>query len=190
MSYDKMDSSAVYALFEEIKSKLDKRTEQAVPITPAAPAIRPEDIAGIQEMTATLKEVAETVSMPQKHIHKYTIDLKANRMLLILGFALTVIIILAYIISHQRQTIGNYTDNDLRYRYIQMNGAAAPEDILMLREVFDYDRNPESIRLIRKQVEKYEQLIMEQAETEARAKLNSQQAEQIRQEAESIKGKK
>ncbi len=86
--------------------------------------------------------------------------------------------------------IKSFRDNDLKYRYIQMQGAANSTDILQLRNIFEFNRNTDSIRTIRKQVEWYEQLIQQQAENEARAKLNDQQAKQLKQEAETVKGGK
>ena len=71
-----------------------------------------------------------------------------------------------------------------------MRSEATPNDILQLREIFEFNRNPDNIKLIRRQVERYEQLIQQQAENEARAKLNDQQAKQLKQEAETVKGGK
>ena len=70
-----------------------------------------------------------------------------------------------------------------------MRGSAKPEDILMLRDVFDYNRDPDSIRIIRKRVERYEQLKREQAQKAARATLSAEEAEELKREAEAIKVK-
>jgi phage-related minor tail protein len=71
-----------------------------------------------------------------------------------------------------------------------MRGEATPEDILKLRELFEFNRAPDNIKLIRRQVERYEHLIQQQAENEARAKFNDEQAKQLKQEAETVKGGK
>lgn len=193
MSYDKMDSSAVYALFEEIKSKLNKKTEPAAPVAPVvppAPAIRQEDIAEMRRMTESVQEIVEAVGQPQKHIHKHTIDMMSNKMLVAFVIAITLMMISFCIIVRQWSTIADYKDNDLKYRYIEMKGKADPEDIEILLNVFNYNRNPECIKEIRKQVKQYERLVREQAETAARAKLNAKQAEQYRQQAESVKSRR
>jgi len=57
----------------------------------------------------------------------------------------------------------------------------------MLREVFEFNRNADSIKVIRRRVERYEQLIQEQAETEARARLNAEQADRLQQQVEKLK---
>jgi len=192
MSYDKMDSSAVYAMFEEIKEDLNKRpVQQSTPAqTTTEPAIRREDMAEMQEMTATLKEVVEAVRLPQKHIHKHTIDLMSNKVLIILAAVMVALVVSLWVVRNQRDTIKQFRDNDLKYRYIQMRGQAVPEDILMLRDVFDYNRNADSIKIIRQRVERYEQLIKQQAESEARARLNAEEAERLQNQVETVKGRK
>lgn len=185
MSYDKMDSSAVYKMFEEIKSILNKKPEATIPATQS---IEIGNIAELREITLKLEEVAKTVGKPQEHIHKHRIDLMSNKVLIVLVVALSALVISLWIVSDQRQTIGQFRDNDLKYRYIQMKGKATSEEILMLREVFDYNRNADSIRLIRQRVERYERIMQEQAEKVARATLTAEEAEELKQKADKIKG--
>jgi hypothetical protein len=81
-------------------------------------------------------------------------------------------------------------DNDLKYRYINMQGEANPENLLKLETVFTYNRNKDSITVIRKWVETYEHLVKEQAEKIERARLNAKEAERLEREAESVKSRK
>lgn len=187
MSYDKMDSSAVYAMFEEIKGKLNKQPEQIVaPAQPASvTAFDPEDIEKVEWITQKLDEVSKKLDRPQRHTH--TIDLMSNKVLILLAIVMTAFIVSLWIVKNQRQALAQFRDNDLKYRYIQMKGQAEPEDILMLRDVFDYNHNADSIRIIRQRVEKYEQLIREQAEIEAKAKLNEEDAQLLYQAIEKLK---
>lgn len=96
-------------------------------------------------------------------------------------------IVCLFVIVNQGRAIEHMQDNDLRYRYIRMHGGASPDEMLRLRELFEFDRNPDSIRVIRRQVEKYERLVREQAEIEAKARLNSEKALKLKQEAEKVK---
>jgi hypothetical protein len=80
------------------------------------------------------------------------------------------ILILSLAIYNQRQTISQYRDNDLKYRYIKMQGRASDEDIYRLEAKFEY---ADSVFVIRKQVEEYEQLVKEQAEKMERARRNA-----------------
>lgn len=184
MGYDKMDSPVVYAMFEEIKSKLDKRSET---VSPATSAAQTAAIAELREAIAQLKAAADRPQKPQEHIHKHRIDIGGSKALIVLASAMTVIVILSWTVGNQRNTIARLRDNDLKYRYIEMRGAAGPEDILTLREVFDFDRSPDSIKVIRKRVEKYERLMKKEAERQARVRLNAEQAERLRQRAAAVK---
>ena len=94
------------------------------------------------------------------------------------------------VIDHQRETIARLRDNDLKYRHIQMRGSATPADIERLRTVFDWNRNADTIRTIRKQIEQYERLIQEGIEKSERARLNSAEAERLKKEVETVKGGK
>jgi hypothetical protein len=89
--------------------------------------------------------------------------------------------------ANQRQTINQYQDNDLKYRYIKIQGQTNEESIYRLEQQFKYC---DSIKIIRKQVEKYEELLKEQAEKIERAKRNTQDAEILRDKVESLKKNK
>ena len=191
-----MDTGKVYTMFEEIKENqakqltaIEKLQSQPDPtLTESAPALSSEDGEKIETLTAKLDRVDEKLDLPLKHHH--TIDFMSNWALIALVLAVGALIASLWIIDNQRKTLAGFRDNDLKYRYIQMRGEATPNDILQLREVFEFNRNPDNIKLIRRQVELYEQLIQQQAENEARAKLNDEQAKQLRQEAETVKGGK
>ncbi len=191
---DKMGAPEVYTMFEEVNIKLTKieaaQQAQAKTTTASesAPALTTEDGEKIETLTEKLDRVDERLNLPLKHHH--TLDFMGNRALIALVMAVGALIASLWIIDNQRKTLDGFRDNDLKYRYIQMRGEATPNDILQLREVFEFNRNPDNIKLIRRQVERYEQLIQQQAENEARAKLNDEQAKQLKQEAETVKGGK
>jgi hypothetical protein len=75
-----------------------------------------------------------------------------NRALIALAVATIGFIASLWVIDHQRRTLARCRDNDLKYRYIQMQGETTSGDILQFREVFEFNRNPDSIKLIRRQV--------------------------------------
>ena len=191
-----MDTGKVYTMFEEIKenqakqlTSIEKLQSQPDPTSAeSAPALTPEDGDKIETLTAKLDSMGEKLDCPLRHHH--TIDFMGNWALIALVLAIAAFIVSLWVINNQRQTIARSRDNDLKYSYIQMQGAANSADILRLRNIFEFNRNTDSIRTIRKQVERYEQLIQQQAENEARAKLNDEQAKQLKQEAETVKGGK
>ncbi len=130
---------------------------------------------------------AKTAKQPDKIPHRHTLNFEGKYG--IIGVILAVVALFASlsIIDHQRKTIARLRDNDLKYRHIQMRGAATPADIKQLRNVFDWNRNLDSIRTIRKQVEQYERLIQEGIEKSERARLNSAEAERLKKAAETVR---
>ena len=135
---NKMDTSAVFEMFETISNKLDKKEDKS-------PEPIEIDLSAVNTMTEKLEAVIEEVRKPAKveHQHCHTIDINSNWVF----------------------------DEDNLYR---------------LEQQFKYN---DSIKIIRKQVEKYEKLVREQAEKLARMKRDSDEAEQLRKEAETVKGK-
>jgi|GEM_PF-373163 len=121
------------------------------------------------------------------HHHRHAIDIVSSKVFLSMVVMVVTMLGLSCIIGNQRRTIDKFRENDLKYRYIRMKGSATPKDVLMLREVFEFNRNADSIRFIRKRVELYERIIQEQAEKEARARLSASEAERLHNEAETVK---
>ena len=140
---DTMDSSQVYTMFEEVKENqakqltaIEKMFSKLVPASAAyTPALAPEDGEKIETLTAKLDRVDERLNLPLKHHH--TLDFMWNRALISLVTAVGALIASLWIIDNQRKTLDGFRDNDLKYRYIQMRGEAAPKDIERLRDVFD-----------------------------------------------------
>jgi len=190
-----MDTSMVCEMFEEVKELTAKQLKaieelcsKSASVSESAPALAPEDGQKIETLAEKLDGVSEKLSRPLKHHH--TLDFMGNKALITLVATVGALLVSLWINHNQRDTIARNRDNDLKYRYIQMRGEATPANILRLRNVFEFNRNPDSIKIIRQQVERYEQLVRQQAENEARAKLNDEQAKQLWQEAESVKGGK
>jgi uncharacterized membrane protein YhiD involved in acid resistance len=177
-----MDTSAVFEMFETISNKLDKKEDKsAEPIE--------IDLSAVSSMTEKLETVIEEVRKPAKveHKHRYTIDIVSNWIFLSLVVMGLMILSLSYLIRNQRQTINQYRNNDLKYRYIKMQGQTDEENLYRLEQQFKYN---DSIKIIRKQVEKYEELVKEQAEKTTRAKQNSKDLESLEQNIETLKNRK
>jgi hypothetical protein len=91
------------------------------------------------------------------------------------------------VIANQRQTISQYKDNNLKYRYIKVYGQMDEENLYRLERQFKYN---DSIRIVRKQVEKYEELLKEQTEKMNRAKRENDKAIQINRKIDSLENNK
>jgi hypothetical protein len=89
-----------------------------------------------------------------------------------------------YFIGNQRQTISRYKDNDLKYRYIKMQRQTNDENFYRLEQQF---KHGDSIDIIRKQVEKYEELVQEHAEKLEKTKRDGENADRLQREVESVK---
>ena len=83
----------------------------------------------------------------------------------------------------------NRIDNDLKYRYIKMKGDASAEQIAILEEIFELNRNTEIIEQMREDVETYEEAVRKQAALAEQARLKEQAAKEQESKARSIKNK-
>ncbi|KAA6342220.1 hypothetical protein EZS27_010018 [termite gut metagenome] len=241
MTTDKIDSSAVYALFEELKQKIVEFGNNAAQSVQPDSSINtgelsalveelrnlvgqkqfsPEQVKALQdniggftrvmidktgkkietevcEVTKLINQIIETVNtlnIPQKYVIRrefsFAIDFR-NSKAAITMIAMGVIILLSLAGNiWQYSCNAQLKDNDLKYRYVKMQGAANHESLLNLETVFTYNRNKDSITIIRKRVETYERLVKEQAEKIERARLNAKEAERLEREVESVKNRK
>jgi hypothetical protein len=176
---NKMDASIVCEMFEKITGKLDKQTNNA--IEPAR-----FDTTVMNTMTEQLANVIAEVRKPAKveHLHRHTIDIRSNWFFFSWIVLVIIIFALFWTIANQRQTISQYMDNDLKYRHIKMQGKTNEESLYRLERQFKYS---DSIKIIRKQVERYEELVREQVEKIERAKRDSEEVEKLKNEVESLK---
>jgi hypothetical protein len=187
MDKNKIDTQTVYEMFEKINEKLDKQTNTSA--EPTKPVQAQVDMTAINTVTERLENVIEEVRKPSivEHQHHYTIDIRSNWFFFSWVALVIVILGLFWAIANQRQTINQYRESDLKYRYIRMQGQTDEENLYRLEQQFQYD---DSIRIVRKQVEKYEELVKEQAERIERAKRDSDEAERLRRKVESVKSRK
>jgi hypothetical protein len=183
MAADKIDSSAVYAMFEELKTEMKTVSKRSREILIQAPQVQ-TDIEVINELTREMKAVMDDVRKPIRTEHRHIIDINSSKIFLSLIFMALTIIGLSYYIGEQRKTIGQYKNNDLKYRYIKMQGQANEESIYRLDKLCQY---ADSINLIHKQVEKYEELVKEQVEKIERARQNADEADKLEKEKNRIK---
>jgi len=139
-------------------------------------------------MTERLETLTEEIrnGKPAKVEHRHTINVASNKIFISLIGMFLMILGLFFAVYEQRRAISQYKDSDLKYRYIKMQGQTDEESLYRLEQQFKYG---DSIKIFRKQVEKYEELVREQAERIERAKRNSEEAERLLREVEMIKSK-
>ena len=178
---NKIDTSAVFEMFETINRKLDK------PATDRQTEPLQVDLTAVNAMTERFETVIEEVRKPVNVKHSHKIEITSNWVFLSLVAMGLMIAGLLYFSDKQRQIINQYKDNDLKYRYIRMQGQTNDENLWRLEHQFRYS---DSIRNIRKRVEKYEELVGEQAERLERAKRENKEAERLQTEVESLRERK
>ncbi|MDR0507260.1 MAG: hypothetical protein LBH32_10680 [Dysgonamonadaceae bacterium] len=181
-SNTKMDTSEVFAMFETINSKLDKQPNKQIEVTQV-------DLSAVNAMTERLEDVIKDVQKPTKveNYYRHTIDIGSSKVFLSMVIMALVILGLSYAIGEQRKTISQYRDNDLKYRHIKMYGQTNEEILYRLERQFKYS---DSVRIIRKQVEKYEELVKEQAERIERAKQENKAVKRLQEEVKTVKTQK
>ena len=164
----KMDCSVVCEMFETINRKLEILSK------PASNAVESKqvDLSTINVVTERLGTVIEEVrkSAKEGHQRRHTIDIASIKVFLSLVIMSLVIMGLSIALFEQRKSVNQYKDNYLKYRYIRMQGKANEGILYHLEQQF---KDSDSIKIIRKQVEKYEDLVKEQAERIERVKRNS-----------------
>ena len=99
------------------------------------------------------------------------------------------IVILSVALYFSARTDNVQADNDLKYRYVKMKGEATPEQLVKLENIFGPNRDNERIRLIREDVEAYEEAVQRQAALTEQARMKEQAARELDSKAKSIKDK-
>ena len=139
-------------------------------------------LSGIQKR---LNQISETDMETEKHVlshleelkrridnskkdtsirHCYVVDLKSSKVMV--TFIVLFFVLLGSLTGniYQIQQINRMTDNDIKYRYVKTTNGITAGDLYKLENIFNYNRNKEKIKEIRKEVEDSERKIREIAE--------------------------
>jgi hypothetical protein len=110
-------------MFEKLNDKLDKQTiNKPVELVQI-------DLAAVNTMIERLEDTIRKVRKPVKVEHRHQIEIASNWVFLSLVGMGLMILGLLYFIGNQRKTITLYKDNDLKYRYIKMQGQTDEESL-------------------------------------------------------------
>lgn len=122
--------------------------------------------------------------------HYFTIDFRNSKAALTMTVMALIILISLGFNIHQANRNSNLRDSDIKYRYVKMQGEASATDIYHLESIFEYDRNTDSMKTIRHQVENFERLLKEYNEKQYRIRQDKARTREIEQEAATVKGSK
>jgi hypothetical protein len=172
----KIDASQVYEMQEKVMDAIANIANEVAAKMPTQEqqSMQPQqpieiDLSAVDELNRQIPTLQEQLIQPQevKHRHTYTIDIGSSRVFLSLVIMTLIILGLSYVVGNQRRTISQYKENDLKYRYIYMMGEIDGKGITDLERRFLYS---DSVKMVQKQVEEYERLVREQAESMERKK--------------------
>ena len=183
---EKIDSAAVYELFETINKKLDKQEKKQTESVKVDIDVSPID-AATERFVKAAAETNKTSVVEHRHQHKIDIDIQSNWFFFSWVALVFIIGALFWVIANLRETNNQYVDNDLKYRYVKMIGQTNEDSFIRLEHQFQFS---DSIKIIRKQVEKYEELVKEQVERMERMRKDYKDSKQLQSEVKSLRNRK
>lgn len=183
---------AIIEMLEEIIANTKNQKTPAIDLSQVENlADRLEDsIGSTTDCTARMEQLMEEVRKPVINQRKIMIEVVSKEVVFtFIGMVIIIMGLTSWLYFATRPNRSR-DDNDLKYRHIRMMSGAQPKEIERLEDVFDYNRNTQEIKSICERVEKYEQTMKQEAENATRSRLNAEEAERLRKEAETIKGGK
>lgn len=159
----------ILMMFEEINQKLDDNARQLEKIEQKEP--EKSDNNDFSEFTTVLDNfqhnqsekltVIESLIRKEKRKIEFTPTSTLGMALLFSLSAIT--LALAIWVNSLKDQMSTLSDNDLKYRYIQMTGNATVDDLATMDTLFYFNRNSRKIRELRKQVEGFEENVKQRA---------------------------
>lgn len=136
-----------------------------------------KDIFSEQERIAN--ELQRIQQLEVHHTNNYILDFKASRPFLwqVVMFGIILLLLVGNACQFKRNM--QLSDNDLKYRFIKMQGRATGNDLDTLEAVFTRSRSKEVIGNIRNVVEDFEYRTRVRTEKLERARLLQQEAQEL-----------
>ena len=129
-------------------------------------------------------EKIEPSSLYDKFLNRITPYLKPKYFLFSAGILICLVSLVLNIRFAERMQ--QLQDNDMKYRYLLMQGWANGEVLDMLETKFNWQRDNDFIQILIDSVIDFEYRSKKQAEALERARLLNEQAEQLRKEADKL----
>ena len=159
----------ILMMFEEISQKLDKANQQIEKV--GLKQLETTNNEKIAKLKSTIETFCETQSIKlssiEKAIHseKRKIEFTPTSIEgMIFSFSLmAIILVMAVWVYSLRNKNATLSDNDLKFRYIQIQGNTTFKDFMELDTLFHFNRNSKKIKALRKQVEAFEENVRQRA---------------------------
>ncbi len=175
----------ILMMFEEINQKLDKASRQIEKIGQSQPEV--SDNNENLELKSAIENLYDSQSQ-RLHAIENTIRSEKRKIEFTptssFGMAfffslMAIILVMAIWNNSLRNQNATLSDNDLKFRYIQMIGHATDEELSAIDTVFYFNRNSKGIKTLRKQVETFEKNVEERAKIIEREERLKREKEKI-----------
>ena len=179
------DNDNILMMFEEINQKLDKASRQIEKIGQSQPEV--SDNNENLELKSAIENLYDSQSQ-RLHAIENTIRSEKRKIEFTptssFGMAfffslMAIILVMAIWNNSLRNQNATLSDNDLKFRYIQMIGHATDEELSAIDTVFYFNRNSKGIKTLRKQVETFEKNVEERAKIIEREERLKREKEKI-----------
>lgn len=171
------DVNEIYTLFEEIRELVKAESRNNNPVQPE---IELPDLSAIDELSGKLDEAIGEIRKPVRTEHHHILSIASSKIFFgIIGLCIMCLFLLFTAFNQHKKNV-TLKDNDLKYRYIQMQGEITPAGVIDLDSIFENRRD--SVRMIRKYVETFEEKVKQ------RAKLIERE-ERLQETIERLEGK-
>lgn len=177
----------ILMMFEEINQKLDRANRQIEKIGQSQPEVSDNNV--ISEIKSAINNLFDSQSQRLHAIEnairteKRKIEFTPTSTFgMAFLFSLMLMLLAMSIWNNSlRNQNASLSGNDLKFRYVQMQGNATPKDFEQLDSVFTFNRNSQKIKALRTQVEAFEENVKQRArilEQEERLKREKEIIEQ------------
>jgi hypothetical protein len=159
----------ILMMFEEINEKLDKTNQQIEKIEQKQPEVSNnnenlEIKSAIENLfenqSQRLYAIENAIRTQKRKIEVTSTSTFGMALFLSMMIFLLAMAVWNYSLRNQNATL---SDNDLKFRYIQMQGNATAKDFAELDILFYFNRKSKKIKTLRKQVEVFEKNVKERA---------------------------
>lgn len=144
--------------------------------------------AGIDKLRTVVDTIEIPAELPPRIMqHRISIAIESKGVFWSMVGMMATIAVLCVLLCQAVKPNWDRIDNDLKYRYIKMKGEASPDRIAELEEIFELNRDNGKIRQMKKDVEEYEQTILQKIILEEQARLKEQEVELLNDKVRTLK---
>ncbi|MDD4437665.1 MAG: hypothetical protein PHS04_06495 [Tissierellia bacterium] len=159
----------ILMMFEEINQKLDDNARQLERIgQKQSEKSDDSDFSEIITMFENIQQnqsekLAEIESLIRKEKRKIEFTPTSTFGMAFFFSLMAIILALVIWVNSLKDQMITLSDNDLKYRYIQMTGNVTTDNLATMDTIFYFNRDSKKIRELRKQVEVFEENVRERA---------------------------